>query len=162
MPAFAVLGGLGASYLVTAAATLPRLVFASSMVGIQIISTPPGFYAFPRPNNSRIASEYIKANSAPTAGVLAETVAIEFYSGRPVRFIPAGFSRKLVLASLAGETSDDIVFVVMNDRTSSRLQPVEKELAQFLSQDFELVFTVADTRVFRRKHPTIRGDGRPG
>jgi 4-amino-4-deoxy-L-arabinose transferase-like glycosyltransferase len=31
MPAFAVLGGLGASYLVTAAATLPRLVFAGSM-----------------------------------------------------------------------------------------------------------------------------------
>jgi hypothetical protein len=106
-----------------------------------------------RTNGSRVAAAYIAAHSPTTAGVLAETVAIEFYSGRPVRAVSFTFPKDLVLRSLDGTSGDDISYVVINARVPPKnLDAIRQQWDTLLAQHFELVPANAPgLHVYRRR-----------
>ena len=102
---------------------------------------------------SRVAAAYIAAVSSPSAGVLAETVAIEFYSGHPVRAVSFTFPRELILRSLDGSSGDDISFVVVNSGAIPKnLEPIREGWDRLLLHHFELVPVGAPgLHVYRRR-----------
>jgi 4-amino-4-deoxy-L-arabinose transferase-like glycosyltransferase len=154
VPALALLAGSAAARIVAlATAARTRALLASAVVAIQIVGSPAGQYAPPRPNRTRAAAEYIAAHSKPTAGVLAETVAIEFYSGRPVRGIGLTYSRQHILQSLEGTSGDDISFVVVDAVAPPKnLAPVRQQWDALLAAHFERVPAGAPgLHVYRRK-----------
>jgi 4-amino-4-deoxy-L-arabinose transferase-like glycosyltransferase len=154
VPALALLAGPGAARLLEGAtSTTLRALLALAAIAIQIAGAPPGQYAPPRPNGSHAAATYIAAHSAPDAGVLAETVAIEFYSGRPVRALGNTFPRELVLSSLEGKSADDISFVVVDARAAPKnLDALRREWDRLLAKHFELVPAGAPgLHVYRRR-----------
>jgi hypothetical protein len=130
-----------------------RTLLALAATAIQLADSPSLPYERPRPNGSRVAAAYIAAHSPPTAGVLAETVAIEFYSGRPVRPPPFTYPRELVLRSLEGRSSDDISFVVVDPRSTHRnLDAIRQQWNTSLAEHFELVSANAPgLSVYRRR-----------
>jgi len=141
VPALALLIGPTAVRFVQLATTpLTRTLLALSAIAIQFADSPSVSYERPRPNGSRVAAAYIAANSPPTAGVLADTLAIEFYTGRPVRPPPFTYPRELVLRSLEGRTADDISFVVVDPGTMHRnLDAIRPQWHALLAEHFEPV-----------------------
>jgi hypothetical protein len=129
-----------------------RILLAVTAIGIHVAGAPPSVFELPRPNASRVAAAYIAAVSSPSAGVLAETVAIEFYCGHPVRAVSFTYPRQLVLRSLDG-SSGDITFVAVNSRAVPKnLEPIRNEWDRLLAQHFELVPVGAPgLHVYRRR-----------
>jgi len=152
VPAVAIMSGAGAVALARVIGDSRRVaVFAVAVAAIQFAGTPPGAYRWPAPNASRMANDYIVANSVQTNGVLAETVAIEFYSGRPVRALPWTFPTELLLRSLDGTSGDDITFVVVRDGVLPRnLEPVRADWDRLLRTHFKPVWAGAGLHVFQR------------
>jgi hypothetical protein len=130
-----------------------RILLAIAAIGIHSAGATPSAFELPRPNASRVAAAYIAAVSSPTAGVLAETVAIEFYSGHPVRAVSFTFPKELILQSLDGSSGDDISFVVVNSETVPKnLEPIRDGWDRLLLQHFELVPVDAPgLHVYRRR-----------
>ena len=140
VPGLAILVGPAAVRFAQLAATpMGQALLAGMASAVQLADTPSTIYELPRPNGSRVAAAYIAANSAPTAGVLADTVAIEFYTGRPVRATPFTYPRELVLRSLDGTSGDDISFVVVTPGPVHRnLESIRPQYQALLAEHFEL------------------------
>lgn len=154
VPALALLIGPSAVRFVQLATTpLTRTLLALAAAAIQLADSPSLPYELPRPNGSRVAAAYIAAHSSPTAGVLADTIAIEFYSGRPVRPPPFTYPRELVLRSLEGSSGDDISFVVVDPSSAHRnLDVIRQQWNTLLAEHFELVSAEAPgLNVYRRR-----------
>jgi len=141
VPVLALLSGPAAARMIAfAQRTTTRTLLASAAIAIQLADSPSLAYELPRPNGSRVAAAYIAAHSQPTAGVLAETVAIEFYSGRPVRAVSFTFPKELVLQSLTGTSGDDISFVVIDGTTAPKnFDAIRQQWNTLLAQHFELI-----------------------
>lgn len=141
VPALAVLVGAGAVRVVQLANTpLARGLLASAALAIQFADSPSADYEFPRPNGSKIAAAFIAAHSGPAEGVLADTTAIEFYTGRPVRAAPFTYPRELVLRSLEGTSGDRITFAVVAEGPMHRnLEAIRPQWDALLAEHFELV-----------------------
>jgi hypothetical protein len=155
VPALALLAGTSAARLVELATTpTTRTLVASSAIAIQIAGSL-SLYERPRPNGSRVAAAYIAAHDPRTSGVLADTVAIEFYSGHPVRAVPFTYPRELVLRSLEGRSGEDISFVVVDPSSAHRnLDAVRQQWNTLLGEHFELVAAGAPgLHVYRRRGP---------
>lgn len=154
VPALAMLVGPAAVRFVELAPTrATRTLVAVIATAVQFADSPSTIYDLPRPNGSRVAARYIAANSQPNAGVLADTVAIDFYTGRPVRATPFTYPRELVLRSLEGTSGDDISFVVVEHGPMHRnLAAVRPQWDALLAEHFELVPTGAPgLDVYRRR-----------
>jgi len=154
VPALALLAGPGAERLVGLAASMPsRVVLAVTVILVSVGSSGTAFFEPPRPNGSHVAADYIAAHSTPTAGVLAETVAVEFYSGRPVRAIGKTYPREIVLRSLDGTSGDDISFVITDAKAPPRnLGQLDHQWDTLLARYFEPVAAgIPGLRVHRRK-----------
>jgi hypothetical protein len=154
VPALALLAGPGVvrmAVVVTRRAT--RMVLALAAMAIQLAGFPAYAYQLPRPNGSRVAAAYIAASSPATAGVLAETVAIEFYSGRPVRAVPFTHPKDLIVRSLEGTSGDDISFVVVRSGAEpANLDSIREQWETLLSRHFEIASIGAPgLHVYRRK-----------
>jgi hypothetical protein len=149
VPAVALLAGPAAARLVALAMTTA----ARTLLALAGSSSRPD--ELPRPNGSRIAAAYIAAHSPPSAGVLAETVAIEFYSGHPVRALGNTYPREFVLRSLEGTSGDDISFVVVDATAGPKnLDELRQQWNALLAEHFELVSTGAPgVHVYRRLTP---------
>jgi 4-amino-4-deoxy-L-arabinose transferase-like glycosyltransferase len=155
VPALALLAGTGAARIVQLAATTTMCtLMALAVIAIQIAGSPLSPYQPPGRNGSRVAAAYIAAHSPPGAGVLAETLAIEFYSGRPVRAIGL-FSRSLLLRALDGTSKDGISFVVIDAAGPPRnVDAVRQEWDALLANHFELVPAGAPgLHVYSRRTP---------
>jgi len=131
------------------------VLLGSSAIAIQLAGSASSSYQLPRPNGSRVAAAYIAAHSLPTAGVLAETVAIEFYADRPVRVVSFTYPRELVLQSLEGKSGDDISFVVVDANVAIKnLDAIRPQWNTLLAKHFELVPAGAPgLQVYRRREP---------
>jgi 4-amino-4-deoxy-L-arabinose transferase-like glycosyltransferase len=154
VPALALLAGPAAVRIVELATTTPaRALLASAAIVIQLADSPASPYQLPRPNGSRVAAAYIAAHSPRTAGVLADTVAIEFYSERPVRAVSFTFPRQLVLQSLDGTSGDDISYVVIEPGPAPKnLDAMQQQWNTLLGEHFELVSAGAPgLHVYRRR-----------
>jgi len=154
VPALALLAGPGAVRLVElATTTTARALLASAAIAIQVADSPSSPYQLPRPNGSRVAAAYIAAHSPRTAGVLAETVAIEFYSDRPVRAVSFTFPKKLILQSLDGTSGDDISYVVVDANAPPKnLDAAQEQWDRLVGEHFELVSAGAPgLHVYRRR-----------
>jgi 4-amino-4-deoxy-L-arabinose transferase-like glycosyltransferase len=129
-----------------------RLLLAIAAIGIHVAGATPSLFELPRANASRVAAAYIAAVSSPAAGVLAETVAIEFYCGHPVRAVSFTYPKELILRSLDG-SSGDITFVVVDSRTVPKnLELIRDGWDRLLLQHFELVPVGAPgLHVYRRR-----------
>jgi hypothetical protein len=155
VPALALLAGPAAVRVAALADTAAmRIVLAAAAIAIHLVGAPAYAYWRPRLNGSREAAAYIAANSPPTAGVLAETLAIEFYSGRPVRAVPSTYPRELILRSLEGTSGDDISFVVVRPGVTPRnLEEIQQQWNTLLSRHFEVASTGATgLAVYRRRN----------
>jgi hypothetical protein len=130
-----------------------RILLAVTAIGIHVAGAPPSVFELPRPNASRVAAAYIAAVSSPSAGVLAETVSIEFYTGHPVRPVSFTLPRELILRSLDGSSGDDISFVVVSSSAIPKnLEPVGEGWDRLLLHHFELVPAGAPgLHVYRRR-----------
>ena len=130
-----------------------RILLAMVAIGIHVAGAPPSVFELPRRNASRVAAAYIAAVSSPSAGVLAETVSIEFYTGHPVRPVSFTFPRELILRSLDGSSGDDISFVVVSSRAIPRhLESIREGWDRLLLHHFELVPAAAPgLHVYRRR-----------
>jgi dolichyl-phosphate-mannose-protein mannosyltransferase len=151
--ALALLSGPAAVRIVElATTTLTRMLLVFAAITIQFAGSST-VYGLTRPNGSRDAAAYIAANSAPMAGVLAETVAIEFYSDHPVRAVSHTYPRQLVLRSLEGTSGDDISYVVIDAKVPpENLESIEPQWSRLLAEHFELVPSVArGLHVYRRR-----------
>jgi hypothetical protein len=139
VPALALLIGPAAVRFVQLATTSwAQTLLALSATAIQLADSPSAAYERPRANGSRVAAGYIAANSSPTAGVLADTIAVEFYTGHPVRPPPFTYPRELVLRSLEGRTPDDISFVIVDPSTMHRnLDSIRPQWNTLLAEHFE-------------------------
>jgi hypothetical protein len=159
VPALALLAGPAAARFVElGTTTATRITLASAACAIQLAgaaSLPDGR---PRPNGSRVAAAYIAAHSLPTAGVLAETVAIEFYSGHPVRPVGFTYPQQIVLRSLEGTSGDDISFVVVDaGATPGRLHELRQQWDKLLAEHFDLVAAGAPgLNVYQRSRESAR------
>ena len=156
VPALAMLIGPAAVRFVQLATTpATRTLVAAAATAVQFADSPSTTYEVPRPNGSRLAAAYIAAHSEPTAGVLADTIAIEFYSGRPVRATPFTYPRELVLRSLDGTSGDDISFVVVTPGPMHRnLSAIRQQWDSLLAEHFELVPAGAPgLNVYQRRPP---------
>jgi hypothetical protein len=154
VPALALLTGPAAVRIVElATTTAARALLASTAIAIQLADSPSSAYELPRPNGSRVAAAYIAAHSPRTAGVLAETVAIEFYSDRPVRAVSFTFPRQLVLQSLEGTSGDDISYVVIDPNSAPKnLDAIRQQWNTLVGEHFELVSAGAPgLHVYRRR-----------
>ena len=154
VPALAVLAGVGAARLIELAPTIAtRTLLVTTALAIQITAYPASLYELPRVNGSRIVSGYIAAHGAPNAGVLADTIAPEFYSGHPVRIVPFTRPIELVLRSLEGTSGDDISFVAVIRGASHRnLEAVRDRWNALLAEHFEPVeTTAAPWKLYRRR-----------
>jgi hypothetical protein len=130
-----------------------RTLLACAAVAIQLAGAASWPDDVSRPRSSHLAAAYIDARSPKTAGVLAETVAIEFYSGHPVRAVSFTFPKELVLRSLDGTSGDDISYVVIDARvTPKNLDAIRQGWDTLLARHFELVAVDAPgLRVYRRR-----------
>jgi 4-amino-4-deoxy-L-arabinose transferase-like glycosyltransferase len=130
-----------------------RILLAMVAVGINVAGAPPSAFELPRRNGSRVAAAYIAAVGSPSAGVLAETVSIEFYTGHPVRPVSFTLPRELILRSLDGSSGDDISFVVVSSSAIPKnLEPVGEGWDRLLLHHFELVPAGAPgLHVYRRR-----------
>jgi hypothetical protein len=156
VPALALLTGPGAVRIVElATTTATRALLASGAIAIQFAGAPSSPYEVPRPNGSRVAAAYIAAHSDRTTGVLAETVAIEFYADRPVRAVSFTFPRELLLQSLEGRSRDDISYVVIDAGAAPKnLDAIRPQWNALMAQHFELVSAGAPgLHVYRRRNP---------
>jgi 4-amino-4-deoxy-L-arabinose transferase-like glycosyltransferase len=154
VPAMALLAGPAGVRLVELAATpVARTLVAAAAIGIQLAGSPTWPDDVPRANGSRVAAAYIAAHSPPTAGVMAETVAIEFYSNRPVRPVSFTFPKDVVLRSLDGTSGDDISYVVINAKVPPKnLDAIRQKWDALLAEHFELVPADAPgLHVYRRR-----------
>jgi hypothetical protein len=129
-----------------------RVGLAGAAVAVQIAGSP-ALLERPRLNASHAVASYIAARSPSTAGVLADTVAIEFYSRLPVRAAPFTYPRELVLESLEGTVRDDILFVVIDSAGVHRnLDAYRQQIDALLARNFELVPAGgAALHVYRRR-----------
>jgi hypothetical protein len=153
VPCLAVLIGPAAVRFVELGATpWARGCLAIAAATAQLIDGPSADYDRPRPNGSRVAAAYIAAHSDPAEGVLADTVAIEFYTGRPVRATPFTFPRELLLRSLDGSSPDRISFVVVTDGPMHRnLDAIRTQWDALLARHFELAPVAAPgLKVYQR------------
>jgi hypothetical protein len=164
VPAVALLAGASAGAL---ASHLRSTAVAGAAVVIVLIlqvgGAPPGAYVPPRPRGSAAAAAYIAAHSRPTDGVMATTVAVEFYTGRPVRSISFTYPRDLVLRSLDGTSGDHIAFVLLDAADPpKRMQGIADEWTRLLGEHFEPVpLEAGSITVFKRKaseRPTSSGE----
>jgi len=154
VPALALLAGTGALRMFERAGTrAARAALACAAVAIQLADPPEAPFEPPRPNGSRIAAAYIAGHSRPGAGVMAETVAIEFYSDHPVRPISFTFPRELVLRSLEGTSGDDISFVVVEVGVAPKnIDSIRDRWNRLIAEHFELVPAGAPgLEVYRRR-----------
>jgi 4-amino-4-deoxy-L-arabinose transferase-like glycosyltransferase len=154
VPALALLAGPGAVRVIAmASTTAARTALALTAMAIQLAGSPAYAVQRPRPNGTRVAAAYIAAHSPATAGVLAETVAIEFYSGRPVRAVPFTHPKELIVRSLEGTSGDDISFVVIRaGAVPANLDSIRQQWETLLSRHFEIVSIGAPgLHVYRRK-----------
>jgi hypothetical protein len=154
VPALALLAGPAAVRVIALAATTAgRAALALAMIVLQLAGSPAYAYQQPRPKASRVAAAYIAAHGQARSGVLAETVAIEFYSRHPVRAASFTYPRELVLRSLEGTSGDDISFVVVRRGvTPANLDSIRPQWDTLLSRHFELVSAdAAGLDVYRRK-----------
>jgi len=154
VPALALLAGAAAVRMVElATTTAARALLASAAIVIQLADAPSSPYEVPRPNGSRVAAAYIAAHSPRTAGVLAETVAIEFYSERPVRAVSFTVPRDLILQSLDGTSGDDISYVVIESGSAPKnLDAMQQQWSTLVGEHFELVSAGAPgLQVYRRR-----------
>jgi hypothetical protein len=155
VPALALLAGPAAARIVAelARTTVTRTILASAVVAIQIASSSAFPDEIPQPNGSRAAAKYIAAHSRPDAGVLAETVAIDFYSGHPVRPLGNTYPRQLVLRSLEGTSGDDISFVAANSGAPPKnLDDILQEWNRLLAEHFEPISIAAPgLQLYRRR-----------
>lgn len=154
VPALALLAGPAAVRVAALASTrAARIVLAVAAMAIHLAGSPADALRQPRRNGSRVAATYIAAHGPATSGVLAETVAIEFYSLHPVQVAPYTYPRELVLRSLEGTSGDDVSFVVVGaGATSANLDSIRQQWDTLLSRHFELVSTGAPgLLVYRRK-----------
>jgi hypothetical protein len=127
-----------------------KLILGLVAAMIQFVGSPPLLYAR-YTNPARVAAEYVAAHGGQNAGVLADSVAIEFYSGRPVR--PIGFVEPdLLLRSLEGSTPDDISFVIVTAGTTPRgAEPVKAKWDALLQRHFVVAPTdIPGLRVYQR------------
>jgi hypothetical protein len=85
--------------------------------------------------------------------VLAETVAIEFYSGHPVQALGNTFPRELVLQSLEGRIPGNISFVVVDATAPPKnLGSIQQQWNALLARHFEPVAIAAPgLNVYRRR-----------
>jgi hypothetical protein len=153
IPALALLLGPSAPRIVELATTrATRSLLAIAAVAIQLIDRPSLAYERPRPNGSRIAAAYIAQHSRASAGVLAETVAIDFYSDHPVRAVAFTYPREVILESLAGTNPDDISYVVIDGSGSPKnIDPIRQQWNTLLGEHFEVVAAGAPgLNVYRR------------
>ena len=154
VPALAILAGSGSARLIAlASSSSTRILLIATALAIHLAGSPIWPYQRPRPNGSRTAAEYIAASSPPTEGVLAETVAIEFYSGHPVQALGNTFPRELVLQSLEGRTPENISFVVVDATAPPKnLSSIQQQWNALLARHFEPVAIVAPgLKVYRRR-----------
>jgi 4-amino-4-deoxy-L-arabinose transferase-like glycosyltransferase len=154
VPALALLAGPGAVRIVTlATTTATRTLLAAAAITIQLAGSLSVPHEMRRSNGSRVAAAYIAENSEPTAGVLAETVAVEFYADRPVRAVSFTFPRQLVLQSLEGTSGDNISYVVVDAAVAPKnLDAVRQQWDRLLAEHFELVPAGAPgLKVYRRR-----------
>jgi hypothetical protein len=154
VPALALLVGPGAVHMFELVTTIAaRTLLAVAAIVIQIAGSPSSVFDLPRPNGSRVAAAYIAAHSPTTAGVLAETVAIEFYSGHPVQALGNTYPRQIVLSSLEGRNADDISFVVVDATAPPKnLDALRQQWNTLLAEQFELVPAGAPRlHVYRRR-----------
>jgi 4-amino-4-deoxy-L-arabinose transferase-like glycosyltransferase len=154
VPALALLAGPAAVRVIElATTTATRALVACAAIAIQIAGSPSRPDEVPVPNGSRVAAGYIAAHSTPPAGVLAETVAIEFYSGHPVRAVGNTYPKHIVLQSLEGKSGDDISFVVVKPGVAPKnLEALRQQWDTLLAEHFELVSTAAPgLHVYRRR-----------
>jgi len=155
VPCLAVLIGPAAVRFVQLGATpSARSLLAAVAVAVQLIDGPSAEYEWPRPNGSRVAAAYIAAHCNATDGVLADTVAVEFYTGRPVRAMAFTFPKELLLRSLDGTSHDRIAFVIVSDGPMHRnLKAIQTQWDALLATYFELAPVAAPgLRVYQRVH----------
>jgi hypothetical protein len=152
VPALALLAG--ASVVVVAglvSSGLHRIALGAVVFAIQFAGSPPPLNAW-YTNSPRMAAAYIASRGRPSAGVLANSVAIEFYAGNPVRVI--GFiAPDLLFKSLAGTSGDDISFVAV-DRgvTPARITHIERQWEELLSRHFQVApIDIPGMLVYERK-----------
>ena len=156
VPTLALLIGAGAVRMCErVTGTAARALLAATAIAIQIAGSPASVFELPRPNGSRVAATYIAAHSPRTAGVLAETVAVEFYTGHPVQALGNTYPREIVLSSLAGTNADDISFVVVDATAPPKnLDTLRQQWDRLLAENFEMVPAGAPgLHVYRRRAP---------
>jgi hypothetical protein len=154
VPALAIVAGPGAVRLIGVATTRASgTILAAAAVVIQLVDSGSLSIEYPRPNGSRVAAAYVAAHSPSTAGVVADTVAIEFYSGHPVRPVSFTFPKEMILRSLDGTSGDDITYVVIDSRAAPKnIDSIRERWDALLAEHFELVSAGAPgLRVFQRR-----------
>jgi hypothetical protein len=158
VPALALLVGPATVRCVQLGATpLRRTLMALTAIVVQVSDSPAAAYSYPPPNGSRVAAAYIAAHSTQAEGVLADTVAVEFYTGRPVRSAPFTPSA-IVLQSLDGTSADPISFVIVAHGPMHRNVDVFRDRWNtLLAEHFEFVPVGAPgLDVYRRRAHTVQ------